>query len=157
MLNKKCSTLHPEGICNNLLQSFAKFGKIHFEKFIYKGKEYLYMNNTISYQQPAFRANIEGKFLDAADGYLKNQSKGQYKQFCSAVRRFSEIPNSDHLTITYRKGFENGVPSHILYAKEEGKAPIVLTKKDQFRKLIQKFSFMNEYEFKVKTGLIKKQ
>lgn len=114
------------------------------------------MNNTISHQQPAFRAHVDTKFLDAADGYLKKQPALQYKQFCSAIRRFNEIPNSDHLTIGYKKSFVNGTPSHTLYAAEEGKPPIILTAKDQFRKLIQKFLFMNEYEFKIKTGLIKK-
>ena len=106
-------------------------------------------------QQPAFKANIDGRFLDAANGYLKNKPQGQYKQFCSAVRRFVEVPNSDHITISYKKGFENGAPTHALYANQEGKDPILLTKKDQFRKLIQKFSFMNEFEFKTKTGLLK--
>lgn len=114
------------------------------------------MNNTISHQQPCFRANVDSKFLDAADGYLQKQSPKQYKQFCSAVRRFVEIPNSNHLTIEYKKEFINNTVSHSLYATEAGKTPILLTVKDQFRKLIQKFSFMNEYEFKIKTGLIKK-
>lgn len=113
------------------------------------------MNNTIN-TQISFRANIDSKFLDAADGFLKKQPQKQYQQFQSAVRRFIEIPNSDNLTITYKKGFENGLPVHSLYANEAGKEPILLTAKDQFRKLIQKFSYMNEYEFKIKTGLIKK-
>lgn len=112
------------------------------------------MNNTIN-PQISFKANIDGKFLDAADGFLKNQPRSQYKQFCSAVRRFSEIPNSDNLTIRYKKEYKNGYLSHALYAEEVGKPSILLTVKDQFRKLIQKFSYMNEYEFKVKTGLIK--
>lgn len=113
------------------------------------------MNNTIN-TQISFKAGFDPKFLDAADGFLKRQPEKQYKQFQSAVRRFVEIPNSDHLTITYKKGFENGTPIHILYANEAGKEPILLTAKDQFRKLVQKFSYMNEYEFKIKTGLIKK-
>lgn len=111
------------------------------------------MNNTIN-TQVSFKANIDGKFLDAADGFLKNQSRSQYKQFCSAIKRFSEVPNSDHLTIRYKKEFRNGTLSHALYAEEAGKPSILLTAKDQFRKLIQKFSYMNEYEFKLKTGLM---
>lgn len=114
------------------------------------------MNSKISFQQPSFRANIDTKFLDAADGYLKKRPAKEYKQFCSAVRRFHEVPNSEHLTIGYKKGFENGKEMHSLLAMENGKNPIILTAKDQFRKLIQKFLYMNEYEFKIKTGLIKK-
>ena len=113
------------------------------------------MNNTIN-TPISFRADIDSKFLNAADGYLKTQPQKQYQQFLTAIRRFIEIPNSDHLTITYKKGFNNGSPVYSLYANEEGKEPILLTAKDQFRKLIQKFSYMNEYEFKIKTGLIKK-
>ena len=113
------------------------------------------MKNSINIQ-PSFKASIDSKFLNAADTFLQKQSKQQYKQFNSAVRRFIEIPNSDHLTITYKKGFENGLPVHSLYATEAGNEPILLTVKDQFRKLIQKFSYMNEYEFKIKTGLIQK-
>ena len=111
--------------------------------------------NVSKTQQPAFKANIDRKFLDAADGYLKNKPKGRYKQFCSAVRRFVEIPNSDHITISYKKSFERGVETHALYAEPKGNEPILLTKKDLFRKLVQKFSFMNEFEFKTKTGLLK--
>ena len=106
-------------------------------------------------QQPAFKANIDGRFLDAANCYLKNKPEVQYKQFRSAVRRFVEVPNSDHITISYKKSFERGVETHALYAEQEGNEPILLTKKDLFRKLVQKFSFMNEFEFKTKTGLLK--
>ena len=113
------------------------------------------MNNTISHQ-PSFKANIDGKFLDAANAYLKKRPEREYKQFCSAVRRFHEVPNSDHLTIAYKRGFENGKEMHSLVAMENEKEPIMLSAKDQFRKLIQKFLYMNEYEFKIKTGLIKK-
>lgn len=113
------------------------------------------MNNTIN-AQTSFKANIDSKFLNAADAFLQKQPAKNYKQFNSAVRRFIEIPNSDHLTITYKKGLENGLPVHSLYANEAGKESILLTAIDQFRKLIQKFSYMNEYEFKVKTDLIKK-
>lgn len=114
---------------------------------------------TIKAAQPAvaFKASFDDKFLNAADAYYqKMNSPAKYKQFCSAVRRFAEVPNSDHITIRYNKGFANGKPSHMLYASENGK-DVLLTAKDQFRKLLDKFSYMNEYEFKLKTGLIKKQ
>ena len=114
------------------------------------------MNNTILPYQPNFRANIDEKLLDAAHGYLKKRSANEYKQFRSAIRRFHEVPNSDHLTIAYKRGYENGQEMHSLCAIENGKEPIVLSKKDQFRKLVQKFLYMNEYEFKTKTGLIQK-
>jgi len=106
--------------------------------------------------QVSFKASIDGRFLDAADAFLKKQKSSDYKQFNCAVRRFVEIPNSDNITISYKRGFSKGKPVHSLIAYEKGKAPVLLASKDQFRKLIQKFSYMNEYEFKIKTGLIKK-
>lgn len=114
------------------------------------------MNSAISFQQPTFRANINDKFLNAADGYLKNRPVKEYKQFCSAIRRFHEVPKSDNINIEYKKTFQDGKEMHSLFAIEKDKEPIVLATKDQFRKLIQKFIYMNEYEFKIKTGLIEK-
>lgn len=113
---------------------------------------------TIKAAQPAvaFKASFDDKFLNAADAYYKKlNSPAKYKQFCSAVRRFVEVPESDNITIRYTKGYANGKPSHMLYASNKGQ-DILLTAKDQFRKLLEKFSYMNEYEFKLKTGLIKK-
>ncbi len=104
----------------------------------------------------AFGANIDDKFLNAADAYYKKlNSPAKYKQFCSAVRRFVEVPESDSITIRYQRGVANGKPSYMLYASGNGQ-DILLTAKDQFRKLLEKFSYMNEYEFKSKTALLKK-
>jgi len=134
--------------------------KKYFYGFYYeKRKEYFMQQNlSINPVNTSFRANLDGRFLDAADGYYKQlKSPVKYKQFCSAVRRFAEIPNTDNITITYKKIFKDGKPSHALYAIEEGKeSPVVLTVKDHFRKLLEKFSYMNEYEFKTKMGIIKK-
>ena len=111
-----------------------------------------------AYNTPNFTAKFDGHFLDAADAfYKKNNVPSKYKQFCSAVRRFAEVPNSDSITISYKKEFTKGQPVHSLYASEPDKSPVILTKKDQFRKLLEKFSYMNEYEFKLKTGLISKE
>lgn len=107
----------------------------------------------------SFKAQIDDKFLDAADGYYKNsKSATEYKQFCSAIRRFSEMPNTDHITLSIGRFNEDGEARHALYAfDEKNDRFVVLTAKDQFRKLLKKFSFMNEYEFKVKMGMIEKK
>lgn len=110
------------------------------------------MNNTIN-SQVSFKANFTNEFLDAADSYLRRQKRSEYKQFCSAIRRFAELPNSDSITIRYSKELKNGETVHALYADELGKKPVLLTAKDQFRKVIKKFSFLSEREFKTKTGL----
>ena len=48
--------------------------------------------------QVNFRANIDARFLESANGFIKNK-KMNNQQFNSAVRRFAEIPNTDHITI----------------------------------------------------------
>ena len=116
------------------------------------------MNTNLSIQpyNSNFKANLSPKFLDAADGYFKNAKQaGKYKQFCSAVRRFIEIPNTDNITIEYKKMYKDGNLSHALCAND-GTKEVVLTAKDQFRKMLEKFSYMNEHEFKTKMGILKK-
>ena len=116
------------------------------------------MLNSISNssQELSFKASFDAHFLDAANAYYtKLKSPAKNKQFNSAIRRFVEVPNSDEIKISYKRGFKDGKPAHVLYATKEGN-DIVLIVKDQFRKLLEKFSYMNEYEFKIKTGLIKK-
>ena len=113
------------------------------------------MDNKIN-SSLAFQANFDSKFLKASNAFLRNRSNREISQFDSAVRRFEELPNSDHLTISYKKKFVEGKPMHMLFAGENNENQVVLAAKDQFRKLIQKFSYMNEYEFQVKTGIISK-
>lgn len=113
--------------------------------------------SNIKNNHQSFSANYDRHFLDAADAfYKKNNVPAKYKQFCCAVRRFTEVPNSDNITISYKKELKDGKQIHSLYAKEADKEPVLLTQKDLFRKLLEKFSYMKEYEFKLKTGLLNK-
>lgn len=66
------------------------------------------------------------------------------------------MPNTDSINISGRRMYHNGEASYALYARDNntGKS-VLLTAKNQFRKLLEKFSYMNEYEFNVKMGLKK--
>ena len=116
-------------------------------------------NMSISNSNMNFKAHLSDKFLDAADGYYRHSKQaGEYKQFCSAIRRFGEIPNTDNITLLYKKirdSKQNVFHMLIAQDKETGTETLLITK-DLFRKLLKKFSYMNEYEFKTKMGLIKK-
>lgn len=108
-------------------------------------------NLTVRPYQPVFKANFSDKFLNAADKYYSNTGNAKkYKQFCSAVRRFAELPNSDDVTIDYKSVINEGKREHILFASKLGESPVVLTAKDQFRKVLEKFSYMSEFEFNTK-------
>ena len=118
------------------------------------------MINKISTNNISFNAKISDNFLSAAENYFLKNSKipeKKYKQFCSAVRRFEELPDTDHITIDYKKykNTEGKLEHKIVGFTDDNSIKSTLTTKDMFRKAIEKFSYMNEYEFLLKMGLIK--
>ena len=118
------------------------------------------MINKIQGNHLSFRAKISDNFLSAAENYFfENQRipEAKYKQFCSAVRRFEELPDTDHITIDYKKSIKGDKAQHSIVGITDTAEKINLTTKDRFRKAIEKFSYMNEYEFLLKMGLIKKK
>ena len=108
----------------------------------------------ISNNQPCFNAKISHAFWDAAENYMLGSTEKRvvnYGQFARAVEKFSKYGN-DETTIVYKKEFVDGAKRFALYAEEAGKAPILLAAKDSFRKLLQKFTHISEYEYNIKTG-----
>ncbi len=107
--------------------------------------------------QSTFKATIGPKFLEASESYfLKNGRKAEL--FQTAMDRMQKMANTDNFVIEYENGIKNGVPFCSLYAVDAAKnVKYRLTTKDCFRKLIDKFAYMNNYEFGLKTGLIKKK
>ena len=118
------------------------------------------MINKIQANNIGFSAKISDNFLSAAENYFYANSKipeKKYKQFNSAIRRFEELPETDHITIDYKKNVKNNKFQHsIVGINEATKEEVKLTSKDMFRKAVEKFSYMNEYEFLLKMGLLKK-
>jgi hypothetical protein len=55
----------------------------------------------------------------------------------------------EDITISYERTRENGELKHSLVA-QKGDKKVVLSTKDQFRKIVEKFSNMSEYEFRKK-------
>lgn len=104
-----------------------------------------------------FKANVSKDFRAAAENLLlhpKDQrmaSAKKHNSFMHAIKRFGKFGNSETL-ITLKKEFKDGKKTFSLYAEENGKEPILLTSKDSFRKVVEKFTHINEYEYNLKTN-----
>lgn len=108
-----------------------------------------------------FQAKVSPNFINAAKTYYtKNNSYSQCEakinRFMSKVGEYAKY-GSDDINVVFEK-----VPTkdkqYALYAVKDGMKPgdyAVLTVKDQFRKVLEKFLRINRYEFEVKTKDIK--
>lgn len=104
-----------------------------------------------------FNAKISPEFISAAKNYYTKtnsyaQSSAKIDRFMHQVGKFEKF-GSDDITITYAQ-MPLEKKQHVLYAVKEGMQPgdyIVLAVKDQFRKLLEKFTHINKYEFDLKT------
>lgn len=102
-----------------------------------------------------FKANVSNDFRAAAENLLlhpKNTgmaSAKKHESFMNAIKRFGKFGNPETL-ITLKKESKDGKKIFSLYAEEPGKTPVLLTTKDNFRKIIEKFTHINEYEYNIK-------
>ena len=105
----------------------------------------------------SFKANVSGDFRAAAENLLLHpKDKGmaslkKHDSFMHAIKRFGKFGNPETL-ITLKKEFKDGKRMFSLYAEEAGKEPVLLTTKDNFRKVVEKFTHINEYEYNLKTN-----
>lgn len=111
-------------------------------------------NLTVNSYRPAFQANVSPDFIKAADNFYKkgNQSY-KFENFMEKVRAFEKSYGYNDVNIVYDKVIMNGKTTHVLYAIKDGMKPgeyVVLTAKDCFRKVLEKFFHINEYEFTMK-------
>lgn len=111
------------------------------------------LNSIQSNYQPNFQANVSNNFVKASKDYLSkvgNQSK--MDAFVKKIDNFKNY-GSDNIEVFHERIFINGKPNYALYAKKEGMKPteyVVLTVKDQFRKVVDKFMHINKHEFELK-------
>lgn len=116
------------------------------------------VNSVNQNNSTSFKANVSHEFVNAAKNYYtKNfnfsQSSARIDRFMSKVGDFEKF-GKDDIDVVYDKVLMNGKTQHVLYAKTQDMKPgdyIVLTAKDQFRKVLEKFTHINKYEFDVKT------
>ena len=106
--------------------------------------------NINSIKNIPFKAEISRRFLVPAQRHL--EQNGTYRQqlmFDDNVNMFKNMPNSQGITISYERVNEDGKIKHALIA-QKGDKKVTLSTKDQFRKIVEKFFHMNEYEFRTK-------
>ncbi|MBQ7764739.1 hypothetical protein IJ384_05165 [bacterium] len=109
----------------------------------------------INNNQPNFQAKISHSFWDAAENYMLGATEKRsvnYGQFARAVEKFGKYGN-DETTIVFKKEIVDGTKRFSLYAEELGKNPVLLATKDSFRKLLQKFTHISEYEYNLKMNI----
>ena len=101
--------------------------------------------------QPVFHAKVAKHFIDDAHNLFnyKHISKDMKVDFDEKVLEFENFGYDDYF-IKYVKKDINGKRFHQLIAVRPGMSDsegTLLTSKDQFRKLIEKFTHINKYEF----------
>lgn len=105
--------------------------------------------NINSVNNLSFRAEVSQRFLAPAKRHLENATYRQQSMFEDNVAMFENMPNTEGIIISYERVRENGEMKHALVA-QKGDKKVTLSVKDQFRKIVEKFSRMNEYEFQTK-------
>jgi hypothetical protein len=110
-------------------------------------------NLSVNGAQPNFRANVSRSFQDAAYYYYTRTAKTPecLQKFVKKVNEFQEFGHRN-LTVSYKKEYKDGKLNYVLFASDPGydSEAVVLTRKDVFRKIIDKFLHMNQYEFNMK-------
>lgn len=105
--------------------------------------------NINSINNVSFGAEISRRFLVPAQRHLENATYRQQINFEDNVDMFQKMPYTEGITISYERVSQDGKIQHALIA-QKGDKKVVLSTKDQFRKIVEKFSHMNEHEFKTK-------
>ncbi len=111
-------------------------------------------NLSISQSQTNFKAQIEKNFINNAKKFYKGigNNKAKLKQFEEKVNAFKDYGYDDYFIKYVKKDF-NGEQRHMLIAVRNGMADTmgtVLTSKDKFRKVVEKFLHINKWEFTTK-------
>ncbi len=106
--------------------------------------------NSINNSQPNFQARVSSDFTTSAKKLY--QSIGRERRFDAFEEQLGRFNNfgTDDMEVVYKKVFKDDKRQFALVARKDGKE-VTLSVKDQFRKLVEKFMHINEYEFNVKT------
>ena len=111
-------------------------------------------NLSISASQTNFKAQVSNKFIKTAHNFYQGigKNKDKLRKFDEKVQLLREWGYDDYY-IKYVKKDANGKRKHMLIAVKNGMEDwqgAVLTSKDMFRKVAEKFCYMNKCEFTTK-------
>ena len=108
-------------------------------------------NLSISQSQTNFKAQVSNGFIKHTKKFYTGigNNKAKLKQFEQKVEAFKDYGYDDYFIKYVQKDF-NGERRHMLIAVRNGmddSMGTVLTTKDKFRKVVEKFLHINEWEF----------
>lgn len=108
------------------------------------------VNSVNNNSQPSFKAYITNDFYVASRNHFNKICKPEkFDAFEKHMEKIEKMGITD-MRISHKKIFKDGKPQYVLLVTKDGKQA-VLTVKDQFRKIVEKFMHINEYEFNMKT------
>jgi hypothetical protein len=109
-------------------------------------------NLSVTSYKPSFGIKVNKKFIDAAHNYYNDVEYRPWrtKPFDKRVKEVIDTLGYEDFELTYVKEHKNGVISHCLYAIKDTMDPVLISSKDQFRKLLDKFRYINKHELYVK-------
>ena len=117
---------------------------------------------SVTSYKPSFGIKVNKRFIDAAHNYYNDVEYRPWrtKPFDKRVKEVIDTFGYDEFELVFKKERENGVLMHCLYAIKEGMDDVLISRKDQFRKLMDKFRYMTKgelylkiHEAQVKQGL----
>ena len=108
------------------------------------------VNSINNNSQPSFKAYISNDFYVATEKYFQKIGQpSRMDKFEKQMDRNASMGDID-TKIFHKRILKDNKPKYALVASK-GDKQVILSTKDQFRKLIEKFMHINEYEFNLKT------
>jgi len=108
------------------------------------------VNSVNNNSQPSFKAYITNDFYVAARNHFnKIRRPERFDMFEKQMAKIEQM-GTTNMRVSHKRIFEDGKPQYALLVNN-GDKQAVLTVKDQFRKIVEKFMHINEYEFNIKT------
>lgn len=109
-------------------------------------------NLSVTSYKPSFGIKVNKNFIDAAHNYYNDVEYRPWrtKPFDKRVKEVIDTLGYEDFELIYKKERKDGTLMHCLYAVKEGMDDVLITAKDQFRKLLDKFRYINKHELYVK-------
>ncbi len=109
-------------------------------------------NLSVTSYKPSFGIKVNKRFIDAVHNYYNDveyRPRG-IKPFDDKVKEVIGKFGYDEFEFIYKKEHKGGALTHCLYAVKEGMDDVLITKKDQLRKVIDKFKYLTKHELYTK-------
>jgi hypothetical protein len=98
-------------------------------------------NLSINSNSPSFGLKVNKEFIKAAHNYYNGVEyrPGRVNVFDANVRKVEQNYGYDEFEMYHEKRTEGGKEFFRLLVKRDGMKPVLISEKDQFRKIIEKF------------------